>query len=77
MEKDALLVTGARQIGKTDLLRECLKKTVAFRYVELNFIENPELIELFAGAKDAKRIDDAVKSGDKGNTSSWQDHILS
>lgn len=53
--KDALLVTGARQIGKTYLIRECLKNS-GFPYVELNFIENPELIELFAGAKDAKEL---------------------
>ena len=53
--KDALLVTGARQIGKTYLIRECLKNS-GFPYVELNFIENPELIELFAGAKDTKEL---------------------
>lgn len=68
--KDALLVTGARQIGKTYLIRECLKNS-GFPYVELNFIENPELIELVCRSKGCKRIDDAVKSGDKGNTSSW------
>ena len=38
----ALLVTGARQIGKTYLIRECLKES-KYDYVELNFIERPEL----------------------------------
>lgn len=48
---DALLITGARQIGKTYLIRECLEKS-KIPYIELNFIEQPELVELFAGAKD-------------------------
>ena len=35
--KEALLVTGARQIGKTSLIRECLRaENVPF--VEINFI---------------------------------------
>lgn len=53
--KDAFLLTGARQIGKTYLIRECLKEN-NYPYVELNFIEQPELIELFAGAKDSKEL---------------------
>ena len=44
--KDALLITGARQIGKTYLIRNCLKEK-NIPYIELNFIENPEYIELF------------------------------
>ena len=48
--KDALLLTGARQIGKTYLIRECLKES-GVPYIEFNFIEQPELIELFSGAK--------------------------
>ena len=47
--KEALLVEGARQTGKTFLIRECLKKHGDF--VELNFIENPELVSLFTSAK--------------------------
>lgn len=49
-KSDALLVTGARQIGKTYLIRECLNEKQC-SYVEFNFIERPELIELFANAK--------------------------
>ena len=52
---DALLITGARQIGKTYLIRECLEKS-KMPYIELNFIEQPELVELFAGAKDADEL---------------------
>ena len=53
--KDAFLLTGARQTGKTYLIRECLKES-NYPYIELNFIEQPELIELFAGAKDSKEL---------------------
>ena len=52
---DALLITGARQIGKTYLIRECLEKS-KIPYIELNFIEQPELVELFAGAKDTEDL---------------------
>lgn len=44
--KDAFLLTGARQIGKTYLIRECLKES-PYPFVELNFIEHPEFVELF------------------------------
>ena len=53
--KDAFLITGARQIGKTYLIRQCLKES-GIPYIELNFIEQPELVELFQGAKDVKEI---------------------
>lgn len=53
--KEALLITGARQIGKTYLIRESLEQS-GQSYVEFNFIEQPELIDLFAGAKNAKDL---------------------
>ena len=53
--KDAFLITGARQIGKTYLIRQCLKES-GIPYIELNFIEQPELVELFRGAKDVKEL---------------------
>lgn len=53
--KSAFLVTGARQIGKTYLIRQCLKES-QYPYVEFNFIEQPELIALFSGAKDAREL---------------------
>ena len=52
--KDAFLITGARQIGKTYLIRQCLKES-GIPYIELNFIEQPELVELFQGAKMQKK----------------------
>ena len=33
--KEALLLTGARQIGKTNLIRQCLKDS-NYSYIELN-----------------------------------------
>ena len=53
--KDALLVTGARQIGKTYLIRNCLKEK-NIPYIELNFIENSEYIELFSKSFSSKDI---------------------
>lgn len=48
--KEALLLTGARQIGKTYLIRECLEQS-GYPYEQFNFIEQPELISLFESAK--------------------------
>ena len=46
---DALLITGARQVGKSFLIRETLKKN-KINYVEFNFIQNPNLLEIFNSA---------------------------
>lgn len=43
--KDAFLLRGIRQVGKTYIIRECLKES-SYPFVELNFIEHPEFIEL-------------------------------
>lgn len=53
--KDAFLLTGARQIGKTYLIRHCLEQA-QIPYLEINFIEQPELVEVFTKAKDAKDL---------------------
>lgn len=50
----ALLITGARQTGKTFSIRE-FGKTFK-RFVELNFAENPEYIQIFNQAKNSKEI---------------------
>ncbi len=54
-DKQALLVTGARQIGKTYLIREVLNQHDC-DYVELNFIEQPELISFFEESKNASEL---------------------
>lgn len=53
--KDAFLLTGARQVGKTSIIRECLKE-LNQDYVELNFIDKPELISIFGSSKNAKDL---------------------
>ena len=52
--RNALLVTGARQIGKTFSIREFGKKFKSF--IEINFIENPDAVELFKNAKSSEDI---------------------
>lgn len=52
--RNALLITGARQIGKTYSVRRFGKSFKNF--VEINFIETPEAVELFKGAKSSNDI---------------------
>lgn len=47
--KEALLVTGARQVGKSYLIRELLKAKKR-DYVEFNFIKQPKLLSIFKAA---------------------------
>ena len=47
--KNALLLTGARQTGKTYLIRELLRESKC-DYVEFNLIKQPELKSLFESA---------------------------
>ena len=51
---NALLVTGARQIGKTYSIREFGKSFKSF--IEINFVENPDAIEIFKGAKNSSDL---------------------
>lgn len=53
--RTALLVTGARQIGKTYSIRRFAAQHYE-HVAELNFIENPELATLFSTPRDAKNI---------------------
>lgn len=45
----ALLITGARQVGKTYSIREFGKTFKSF--IEINFIENPDAVELFKSVR--------------------------
>ena len=47
----ALLITGARQVGKTFIIRELGKKYKSF--IEINFLENPNARSLFENATDS------------------------
>ena len=44
--KKALLVSGARQVGKTYSIRRCLTEA-GCNYLEINLIEQPELVPVF------------------------------
>ena len=54
-DKRALLVTGARQVGKTFAIRK-IGKECFDQVVEINFIEQPDAIALFSEPKDAKSV---------------------
>lgn len=53
--KRALLVTGARQIGKTYIIREFGKSNYK-HFAEINFITTPSAAEIFSGDLDANTI---------------------
>ena len=42
----ALMITGARQVGKTYIIREYAKKHFEY-FIEINFIENQDAIKIF------------------------------
>ena len=52
--RNALLITGARQIGKTYSIREFGRAFKSF--IEINFLENPDAVALFKGAKNSSDI---------------------
>lgn len=51
---NALLITGVRQTGKTFSIREFGKQFKSF--VEINFVEQPDAVELFKGAQNSDDI---------------------
>ena len=54
-DKRSLLISGARQVGKTFIVRE-IGKECFDNFVEINFVEHPEAIELFNEHKGAKDL---------------------
>lgn len=48
-KKIALLIQGARQIGKTTLIREFGKKFYGDNFIEINFVNTPSAKEIFKG----------------------------
>ena len=51
----ALLITGARQTGKTFSIREFARRNYP-TFIEINFIESPSAKDIFLGAKDAQEV---------------------
>lgn len=52
--RNALLITGARQIGKTYSIREFGRSFKSF--VEINFVDNPDAVDVFKNAKNSADI---------------------
>lgn len=55
-KKLALLVDGARQIGKTTIIREFGEKFYGNNFIEINFLTTPSAKEIFKGDLSADRI---------------------
>lgn len=77
--KKALLVTGARQIGKTHAIRDFAKKNYK-TYLEINFIDTPSAMAIFDGNLDADTIITALtafstQSLEKGQSLIFFDEI--
>lgn len=53
--KKCLMIKGARQVGKTYLVRE-FGKNEYDSFIEINFIKNPNLKDIFSGDLDAETI---------------------
>lgn len=53
--KEALLITGARQVGKTFIIRKCAKECFE-NVIEINFIEKPDAVKLFENARSSEDI---------------------
>lgn len=51
----ALLLTGARQVGKTYAVRKYAQR-MSFQLVEMNFLLQPDVKNIFVGAKDVKDL---------------------
>ena len=49
-QKKALLLTGARQVGKTSAFRRFAARTYE-NYIEINFISTPQAAGIFEGAQ--------------------------
>ena len=55
-KKPALLIDGARQVGKTTLIREFAKERYGKNFAEINFITTPSAKEIFKGDLNADEL---------------------
>ena len=53
--KKALLIDGARQVGKTYIIREMLKRN-HIAYFEINFIERPDILGKLQAIHDNREL---------------------
>lgn len=54
-DKKSLIISGARQVGKTYIVRKFGKESYR-SFIELNFLENPQLMNIFSGSLSFKTI---------------------
>lgn len=54
--KRAMLISGARQVGKTYIIRKCLREKHK-NYLEINLIDNPNLIEVFGKSSSVRDLE--------------------
>lgn len=54
-KKEALMITGARQVGKTYTIRQFAKEHFE-HVIEINFVEQPQAIQLFENAQGSEDI---------------------
>lgn len=59
-KKDAILLRGVRQCGKTYIVREFGKREYK-NFIEINFIERPELQEVFSNSLDVESMVQQIK----------------
>lgn len=59
-QKDALVIRGVRQVGKTFLIEKYLKDNCS-NYQKLDFVENKELADIFKGNLDADTISNGLR----------------
>lgn len=74
--KQGLLVTGARQVGKTTLIEQF--GADHYEHVaEVNFIEMPQAVETVSKAKDVEDLDTAVIGTFRHGNYAGQDSAVS
>ncbi|MCF0141532.1 MAG: AAA family ATPase, partial [Mogibacterium sp.] len=66
-ENKALLITGARQVGKTHLIRHVVKEEIKYNLFEINLIETPEAVSVISQSETVEdlRIGLSVFSNEK------------
>ena len=55
LKKEALIIKGARQVGKTSIVEE-FGKNEYDSFIEINFIKRPDLKSIFLGSKDPANV---------------------
>ena len=59
-KNNSLLITGARQVGKTYIIRDVLKKN-NIPYFEINFFDRPDILEVLRGINNTKEFIERIR----------------